>query len=82
MSAATSFYATFQQMARSTGIAVSAAALAGSTELTGHAGLQTGDFPVALVAVAGIAPMAPLSSTRSDRAAGAELSGARARVGG
>ena len=82
MSAATSFYATFQQMALSTGIAVSAAALAASVVLTGHTGLQTGDFTVAFVAVAGIALMAPLLSTRLDRAAGAELSGARARVGG
>ncbi len=77
MSAATSFYATFQQMALSMGIAVSAGVLAGSLDLTGHARLEAGDFSVAFAAVAAIAMLAPLSSTRMDRAAGAEVSGKR-----
>lgn len=75
MSAATSFYATFQQMALSMGIAVSAATLAGSLVLTGHAELRPGDFSIAFVAVAAVAMMAPLASTRVDQAAGAEMSG-------
>jgi EmrB/QacA subfamily drug resistance transporter len=75
MSACTSFYATFQQMALSLGIAVSATALAASVAVTGHASPTPGDFTAAFMAVAGIALLAPLSSLRMDRAAGAELRG-------
>ncbi|HEX5328107.1 MAG TPA: MFS transporter [Acetobacteraceae bacterium] len=75
MSAATSFYSTIQQMALSLGIAVSAAALAGSVALTGHGRPTDGDFSAAFLVVAAIALAAPAISTRLDRAAGAELSG-------
>ncbi len=75
MSAATSFYTTFQQMALSLGIAVSAGALAGSVALSGHVAPRPGDFSVAFAVVAAIALMAPLSSLRMDRAAGEELRG-------
>ena len=83
MSAATSFYSTIQQMALSMGIAVSAAALAGSMALTGHVRPAIDDFSTAFLIVAAIAMTAPAVSARLDRSAGAELSGqrlARARV--
>ena len=75
MSAATSFYTTFQQMSLSLGIAVSAAALAGSAALSGHATLQLSDFTAAFLLVAAVALMAPLASTRLKPDAGSELSG-------
>jgi EmrB/QacA subfamily drug resistance transporter len=80
MSAATSFYTTFQQMSLSLGIAVSAAALAGSSALLGHSRLELADFTVAFLIVAGAALMAPLASTWLKPDAGAELSGHRPRA--
>ena len=77
MSAATSFYSTIQQMALSMGIAVSAAALAGSMALSGHLRPTIGDFSAAFLIVAAIAMTAPAVSARLDRSAGAELSGQR-----
>ena len=44
MSAATSFYTTFQQMSLTLGIAISAAALAGSIAITHHAGSDAAGF--------------------------------------
>ena len=79
MSAATSFYTTQQQMMLSLGIAISAAALAGSMAVAGHAGPELGDFSVAFLVVGGVAMLAPVVSTRLDPRAGAELSGHRAR---
>jgi len=79
MSAATSFYTTFQQMALSLGIAVSAAALAGSVVLTGHARPAPEDFSIAFLVVAAVSFMAPAISARLDHSAGAELSGQRIR---
>jgi EmrB/QacA subfamily drug resistance transporter len=81
MSAATSFYTTFQQMSLTLGIAISAAALAGSIAINHHAGPMLPDFSVAFLFVCAIAFMAPLLATRLDRAAGAELSGHRDRPG-
>ncbi|MGH7042335.1 MAG: MFS transporter [Acetobacteraceae bacterium] len=75
MSAATSFYTTVQQMMLSLGIAVSAAALAGSMAATGHLRPTLGDFSVAFLVVSGLAMVAPMISTRLDPDAGAELSG-------
>jgi EmrB/QacA subfamily drug resistance transporter len=75
MSVATSFYTTFQQMALTLGIAVSAAALAASLALRGHATPLLGDFTVAFLVVAGISALAPLISLQLERTAGAELSG-------
>jgi EmrB/QacA subfamily drug resistance transporter len=80
ISTATSFYTTFQQMALSLGIAVSAAALAGSVVLTGHAQPQPQDFSIAFLVVAAISLAAPAISAGLDQSAGAELSGQRVRA--
>ena len=77
MSAATSFYTTFQQLSLTTGIAVSAAVLGASATWHGHAEPGLGDFSVAYLAVSAFAVMAPLLSTRLDASAGKELSGQR-----
>ncbi|MBN8900167.1 MAG: MFS transporter, partial [Rhodospirillales bacterium] len=77
MSAATSFYTTFQQMSLTLGIAISAAALAGSVALTGHGSPHLGDFSAAFLFVATVSMMAPLLATRLAPGAGAELSGHR-----
>ena len=79
MSAATSFYTTFQQMSLTLGIAVSAAMLAASQQILGHTQLMLSDFSVAFLAVASVSMVAPLLSRRFDRSAGAELSGHRDR---
>ncbi len=75
MSAATSFYSTFQQLSLSLGIAVSAAALAASASLLGHDTLQLPDFTAAFLVVAAFAIMAPAVSTGMKPNAGSELSG-------
>jgi EmrB/QacA subfamily drug resistance transporter len=82
MSVATSFYTTFQQMALTLGIAVSAAALAASLAIHGRAEPLLGDFTVAFLVVAGISALAPLISLQLERGAGAELSGQAAAVPG
>ncbi len=79
MSAATSFYTTFQQMSLTTGIALSAAALAASVAMTGHAAPGPADFSHAFLFVAAISFLAPLLATRLNRDAGAEMSGHRGR---
>ncbi|MFL5252820.1 MAG: MFS transporter [Rhodopila sp.] len=81
MSAATSFYTTFQQMSLTLGIAVSAAALAASIAVTRHAGPMLPDFSAAFLFVSAISFLAPLLATRLDKGAGAELSGRRERPG-
>ncbi len=75
MSAATSFYATFQQLTLSLGIATSAAALAASMRIAGHAAPALSDFSAAFLVVGGISMMAPLLSVKLDPSAGSELSG-------
>jgi EmrB/QacA subfamily drug resistance transporter len=82
MSVATSFYTTFQQMALTLGIAVSAAALAASLALRGHTVPMLGDFTVAFLVVAGISALAPLISLQLEHTAGAELSGQAATAPG
>ena len=77
MSAATSFYTTFQQMSLTLGIATSAAMLAGSMAMAHHAHAALIDFSVAFLGVSTISLFAPLLATRLDRRAGAELSGHR-----
>jgi Major Facilitator Superfamily len=79
MSAATSFYTTFQQMSLTLGIAVSAAALAASIAITHHAQPMLPDFSAAFLFVAAVSSLAPLLATRLDAGAGAELSGHRER---
>lgn len=75
MSAATSFYTTFQQMFLTLGIAVSASALAASLALHGRTEPLLGDFSLAFLVVAAISCLAPVISLQLDRSAGAELSG-------
>ncbi len=75
MSAATSFYTTFQQLSLTTGIALSAAVLGASISWHGHAVAALIDFSVAYLAVSLVAIMAPLLSTRLAADAGEELSG-------
>ena len=75
MSAATSFYTTFQQLCISLGIATAAAALAGSMFVAKHTAPALSDFTAAFLLVAAIALFAPLISWRLDADAGAELSG-------
>ena len=82
MSVATSFYTTFQQMALTLGIAVSAAVLAASLALRGHTAPMLGDFSVAFLVVAGISALAPLISLQLEHTAGAELSGQAATAPG
>ena len=81
MSAATSFYTTFQQMSLTLGIALSAAGLAASIAVNGHAEARLPDFSVAFLFVAAISLMAPLLATRLDKDAGDALSGHRDRPG-
>jgi len=84
MSAATSFYTTFQQLSLTLGIATSAAILAASVAGHGHAGPELIDFSIAFLGVSAVAIMAPLLSLALRRDAGAELSGhhVRRRTGG
>ena len=82
MSVATSFYTTFQQMALTLGIAVSAAALAASLAMHGRTAPLLDDFSTAFLVVAGISALAPLISLQLERTAGAELSGQAAAAPG
>jgi EmrB/QacA subfamily drug resistance transporter len=75
MSAATSFYTTFQQLCLTLGITIAAAALAGATALSGHAIPMLRDFSLAYIIVSAVALFAPLVSLRLAADAGAELSG-------
>jgi EmrB/QacA subfamily drug resistance transporter len=75
ISAATSFYTTFQQLALSLGIAVSAASLSFSSKLRGHTTLQLSDFTCAFLIVAAVALFAPLLSATLKPNSGEELSG-------
>jgi EmrB/QacA subfamily drug resistance transporter len=79
MSAATSFYTTFQQLSLTLGIATSAAVLGASMDLRGHASPMLADFSTAFLVVGGIAVLAPVLSLRLRRDAGAELSGHHVR---
>jgi EmrB/QacA subfamily drug resistance transporter len=79
MSAATSFYTTFQQLSLTLGIGVSAASLAASISLNGHPQPEPMDFSIAFLLVASIAMLAPIVSIALDRNAGAELTGQRQR---
>ncbi len=77
MSAATSFYTTFQQLSLTTGIAVSAAVLAASIRWHGAEAAGLGDFSVAYLVVSAAAILAPWLSCRLDPNAGMEMSGHR-----
>ncbi len=75
MSAATSLYATIQQVSLTLGITIGAATLEASTLLFQHAIPITMDFAAAFLVVAGIALTAAPVSLLLSRDAGAELSG-------
>lgn len=75
MSAATSFYATMQQVMLTLGICVASSVLAASVAARGGARAGLPDFSVAFVAVAAVALLAPLLAARLAPDAGRELSG-------
>lgn len=75
MSAATSFYSTFQQLMLSFGICTGATALHASMALRGDARPEFPDFTVAYWTVTGISLLSVFVNSRFDRNAGAELSG-------
>jgi EmrB/QacA subfamily drug resistance transporter len=79
MSAATSFYTTFQQLSLALGIAFSAAVLASSTKIFEHDPPQLIDFSIAVLAVAAVSVFAPLMSSAMDPRAGSQVSGHRAK---
>jgi hypothetical protein len=80
MSAATSFYTTFQQLTLTLGISVAATALSVSQALHHHAGVTLSDFSSAFVAIGLVSILAIPSAYRLRADAGAELSGHRARA--
>ncbi len=80
MSAATSLYATMQQVTLTLGICVAGAALAASTAWRGVGHATLWDFSLAWITVGVLAVAAPLLATRLEEDAGAELSGHQARV--
>jgi len=75
LSAATSFYATFQQLALSLGVCIAASALSMAMAAQGHRQPQFSDFTVAIWTVVAVSLTAVFANLRFDRAAGAELSG-------
>ncbi len=77
MSAATSFYTTFQQLMLSLGICVGALALHASIHLNGRQHAQLSDFSVAFVVVAVISLAATYWNMTFSKTAGAEISGHR-----
>ena len=77
MSAATSFYTTFQQLMLSIGICVAALALHGSSAVNGHAVPQFGDFSAAFLIVTAISLTATIWNRRFAPDAGSEISGHR-----
>ena len=77
MSAATSFYTTFQQLMLSVGICVAALALQGSMALRSHATVQFADFSTAFLVVTGISLLATIPNLRFSPDAGTEISGHR-----
>ena len=77
MSTATGFYTPFQQLSLALGVAISAAALAGSMAVSGHGEPQLADFSHALLSVAFVSLFAPLVSSSMEASAGSLLSGHR-----
>ncbi|SFR76155.1 DHA2 family efflux MFS transporter permease subunit [Sphingomonas jatrophae] len=75
MSAATSFYSTFQQLMLSLGICVGATALHASMAAHGRAEPAFADFSAAFWTVTGLSLLAVFVNARFDPAAGAEMSG-------
>jgi EmrB/QacA subfamily drug resistance transporter len=77
MSAATSFYATFQQMTLSVGICVSAGLLALAMAASGHPSPRLSDFSVAFLGVTAVSVFAAPVCARLPRDAGAAMTGRR-----
>jgi EmrB/QacA subfamily drug resistance transporter len=77
MSAATSFYATFQQLMLSLGVCAGALALHVGMLAGRHAAPQLTDFTIAFLVVTAISASATIWNLRFDKHAGAELSGHR-----
>ena len=75
MSAATSLYATIQQLSLTFGVTIGTSALAASSEWFGHKTLQTADFSVAFIVVAALMLLAAPASLLMPEDAGAEVSG-------
>jgi MFS family permease len=75
MSQATSFYATFQQLALSLGICVASGALHFSVAWSGHATAGLSDFSVAFLVVTGISLLASPVSLAFPRNAGDQMRG-------
>ncbi|RAK61819.1 MFS transporter [Phenylobacterium hankyongense] len=75
MSAATSFYATFQQLMLSLGICVGAAALHLAMAPSGRITPQPGDFTVAFLVVTAISASATIWNLKFSKTAGEEMSG-------
>jgi EmrB/QacA subfamily drug resistance transporter len=80
MSAATSFYTTFQQLMLSVGICTAASVLAVSIAVQHHAGPQLSDFSVTWVVIGLITLVAVPVCGRLSRTAGSEMSGHDAGV--
>jgi len=78
MSAATSFYTTFQQMTLTLGICLAAASLATSRALSGRSTLSLADFSTALMVIGAVSLLATPVLSRLPADAGSELSGHRA----
>ncbi|MCU6452772.1 MFS transporter [Sphingomonas sp. A2-49] len=81
MSAATSFYSTFQQLMLSLGICIGATALHLSMLWRGSNGVAFPDFTFAFWTVTAISSLAIVVNARFDRRAGDELSGRSVRSG-
>ncbi len=75
MSAATSLYATLQQVSLTLGVTAGAAALSAAMAMASHARPALGDFSFAFLTVAGVALLGAPVSLFMSRTAGAELSG-------
>jgi MFS family permease len=75
MSAATSFYATFQQLMLSLGICVGAGVLHLGTLAAGRSSPGFGEFTLAFLVVTGISALATIWNMRFSSRAGHELSG-------
>ena len=82
MSAATSFYSTFQQIALSMGITVSAGVLAATTALGGRAGPGLADFSIAFVVMGAVGTLSAFPGLRLRRDAGAALLAASPKPSG
>jgi hypothetical protein len=75
MSAATSFYATFQQITLTLGISLAAGTLDAASAITGHASPTVSDFSIAFILVSLIGAIAVPISARLSPQAGDDISG-------